>query len=601
MSYYNIQNKPDSNKINFNHPLAKGITALWKVNSQGGGSIHDLMNQHSLPLQVNAEIKDSPIGMSLCSTSTNSGARLTSTISSVKPSTEVSIVYVGMNKGVPTSSSDILAMSYTNGNFPPYVTYGIAYSGSSVLRFYWNNGSFQSVVGSYNISNKAYIAVAVLKPNYAALYVNGILDNSTTSNIGTISYANSQIFAHCPPSYASAANPNSLMSMGIFYNRALTDSEIKELSIDPYCVLRNSKPVALNTTSVTEFVYSGDITFNVNIASTSIYEEIWDYNGDLDLVFNVLSTTSLEGTFVYASDLSFTVTPSSNDVFDVVYSGDLDITLVPASTASHQDEFVYTGTISFSVTPGSNMSYEEVWSYSSNLDVTITPSSTTSFTEIWEYSGDLSFSVTPTSTDVFEIVYSGALDFSLVPNSTTSLGNVYSYASDLDLVFTIDSTTIFQSANEFVYVGDLSVNFNIFSDINVDNVYVGTTSFSLTPSSTTTYEQIWNYLSDLQLSFTPASATELTVEAFTYSGDLNINFNILSGVNVDSVYTGDLDLTFTILSTTSTTGTSSSLDKVKILQTITKDTIGMKTIAKDTIGMSSRVTTHSVGINTKIY
>lgn len=246
------QKPPLGTKINFNHPLAKGLQQMWMFREGAGASVFDSSgntNTGTLPSGVTwaAGRNGKAISLSGASTQVKMGTNLPS--STTIPNNVTISAWTKPGTGIQ-SFGTIAERTYTSVHTSPYHVYkiGANYSGS---------GKFSAELGTKgltptNINALAnytlgvwYLVTLTYDGTTMRLYVNGIQQTTSTAESGNLSYGSNGFVSIGSNASAGENYVGSIDDVRI-YNRALNGYEINSLYTDPYGIFVPQSPVYRN-------------------------------------------------------------------------------------------------------------------------------------------------------------------------------------------------------------------------------------------------------------------------------------------------------------------------------------------------------------------
>lgn len=226
-----IQKPPLGVKINWFHPLARGLVACWLMNEDGGNKIYDLSgNQNNGTLY--GDTKKVPGKFGSCLSFDGVGDYIATT-------------------PVPFGNDNSLTFSawiYLTGadfHVGTIVCKEGGYSGAADFRVYANyelylvNSSITNI-GHNNTSllqNIWYHAVVTYDGTNYAFYLNGIPDGSGV-NVQDFTYKYIDAIGHF---YSAYQEFNGKIDNVMIFNRALTASEVTKLYREPFAMFNNNE------------------------------------------------------------------------------------------------------------------------------------------------------------------------------------------------------------------------------------------------------------------------------------------------------------------------------------------------------------------------
>jgi hypothetical protein len=193
-----------------------------------GGIPYDLINQKFLLGFGGANIKVGPNGYAAFIDSASSAFEDTST--PIRPSTELSIYWVGASVGTPTTDGAIAGISYSNdsGQFP-YIAAFLKYGITTDLIFNYNVGGVaKSIAVSSSIDSTKTSLCGTFKSGSQVLYKNGV-QIAAGSDEGGINYGSNPRLIIGEDYRLASRNSNTRTDLLLVFNRALTPAYIKRL------------------------------------------------------------------------------------------------------------------------------------------------------------------------------------------------------------------------------------------------------------------------------------------------------------------------------------------------------------------------------------
>jgi hypothetical protein len=241
-----VNKPPQGSVIDWGHPLANGLVGCWLLNENGTNSIADLTSSLKIPLVNSAYWNISSFGVGVVSNAYNMGGRLVGLPEKLKPTTSLTLIWRGKILGDHLDAAfqpDLVGVAPDNLDSNPYACYRIFRVGNDqdALACGWNNGatSYRSLTTQDMVATGGSYFFAMTHGGGAVkFYKNGLLVNSTTTNVGTITYtANATLsFGRGGKDYNQYSN--TITNQIIIYNKVLSPSEIKQLYDDPYCFIK---------------------------------------------------------------------------------------------------------------------------------------------------------------------------------------------------------------------------------------------------------------------------------------------------------------------------------------------------------------------------
>jgi hypothetical protein len=155
----------------------------------------------------------------------------------------VSIIWYGMvtGNGTLAGSPALFSVVPNSTDAAPYASYSIVRNNTtaSTINFSWNNGTVQTLTATNTTFNNIPVIIACTHGmGWVKIYKNGILQNSTNSNVGTISYASTATLLVGRHVVTVTNNSQSISFLGLIYNRVLTPFNIRSLCENPYQFIR---------------------------------------------------------------------------------------------------------------------------------------------------------------------------------------------------------------------------------------------------------------------------------------------------------------------------------------------------------------------------
>lgn len=243
-------------KIDFSHPLAKGLIGGWLFR----GSRHlegsfttepDVVRSVNNLLWSNTGTQNNAVISGMLGINFPDGhLTLAAPTSILKPSAEVSLFWKGavLGGGSISNNPAIAAMYHNSSNSAPYVSYGLhRISGdASGVYLLWNNGSIQSITMGGTIDTGAYGTPFNLgfsiKTGDQKVYKNG-LQIGTASVAGTITYDATAPFYLNGSVAATGNNSQSFVDIVWIWDRYLTASEHQLINKNPWIFLKTGKAI----------------------------------------------------------------------------------------------------------------------------------------------------------------------------------------------------------------------------------------------------------------------------------------------------------------------------------------------------------------------
>lgn len=232
----NVQLRPELGMMAMaNHPLCPDL-GLWMFAEGAGTLTRDLVGND--PMTINAPWQTNMSGPAARSDSTGIvGGRILSPTARLKPTTAFTLVWMGriFSSGVTTNNPFFAGMAYDSGGGAPYLAYAIFRPTTATsCTISWNNGTFQSLATTSMLTNgESCMLVFTYGNGSAKFYKNGILKNSTTSGIGTITYGSDpSIYVGCNGITGNYTGIDT--GMVALYGRVLTADQVMQLYVEPY-------------------------------------------------------------------------------------------------------------------------------------------------------------------------------------------------------------------------------------------------------------------------------------------------------------------------------------------------------------------------------
>jgi hypothetical protein len=245
------QKPPLGTRINWGHPLARGLVGCWLLNEGVGWRVCDLINKNILSATTVSgnSWKLSNFGSGLSFTGSYSGYCLPSIPSSLRISFPLTFVFdFTFTAGGDTNYPALAGVAWRgDSNTSPYSCYGFGGDNTVKNNFGWNNAGTSGSTALITTPIGRNHQVGVATSGFQGHYINGVLVASGTAALTTPSYhALSQLHIGGATSWAHQATITAHNML--IYNRALSYAEITYLYAFPYCMIeRPAYPVWMAT------------------------------------------------------------------------------------------------------------------------------------------------------------------------------------------------------------------------------------------------------------------------------------------------------------------------------------------------------------------
>lgn len=239
-AYQFYQKPPLGTQINWSNPLTKSLVGCWLLNEGSGNKANDLLRASNL---INFNANTYFLGDRVSTQVDGAGfwGFLSPNLEKAPP---VTIVWYGMFTGTPEANANIFGISWNNLGSSPYCCYSINVDASGGdFRIALNNGgTFVGMASGYTIeSNIPYVVVAVFRSNSnRELFVNGNSVLLSTTSYSSPTFGNSIVLFGAEPG-ATTRNTACVNYFGMFFHRALTVSEIRSITDNPYQFIQQPK------------------------------------------------------------------------------------------------------------------------------------------------------------------------------------------------------------------------------------------------------------------------------------------------------------------------------------------------------------------------
>jgi hypothetical protein len=241
--------KPQSPAINWSHPLARGLAAVWPFTEGGGDTLHDIVGGGNGTINGSPAWYPSPAGQSMLfdkvddyvSVPSNSANNFTKnwTISFWRrrgPNPEHGGAMI--NKVNPVGYSG----SYQGANYKQYAIRG----GNSVTLDYEYNGNNWDVQTAADVipdDNSWNLITVTMSPALlATIYINGVYSTSDTAPAEVLALDYDLQFGkltYVPGNNFFGGRINDIR----MWNRCLTASEVLNLFVDPWALYKPECPI----------------------------------------------------------------------------------------------------------------------------------------------------------------------------------------------------------------------------------------------------------------------------------------------------------------------------------------------------------------------
>jgi hypothetical protein len=231
--------KPISPRWRPNYPLGNGLKFFLPVNGPSDvGSARDCIS--SLNLSATGGARTGQGGI-VCDSTKGFEATLPASLRLPLPLT---IACKLRFLGTPVSDTGYFGLIRNNNNTSPYISAGLYVDPTGLLGLFADNGG---TTPPYLITSSAITAssrvglrdvhVAVLTATTRTLYLNGVLIASSSGSYVNPGYDASALVA--AGNYTGVTqNPNCVIEGGAIWNRALSGSEVRQLSADFFAPVR---------------------------------------------------------------------------------------------------------------------------------------------------------------------------------------------------------------------------------------------------------------------------------------------------------------------------------------------------------------------------
>lgn len=231
--------KPLNPRFNRNHPLAPGCVAFWPF-AETSGSAVDVVGGVAMAPQSSAKRASAPTGLGGECVGTQVGFSVT-TPTSLRLGLPLTLACLCMFKGTPSSDSKVFGISFNNTAGSPFTSaeIGTGGGGSNIAINSNSSNAFYQVISSTGAASLVGLQsalVAVITSGRQELWLNGVsIASSTTARSNPTYGASSTMDAGFYP--AVSRNNNIVVQCGGIWNRALSDSEVKLFSSDPFGIV----------------------------------------------------------------------------------------------------------------------------------------------------------------------------------------------------------------------------------------------------------------------------------------------------------------------------------------------------------------------------
>lgn len=308
---------PIGSTINWGHPLAEGIKAVFLFNEIGSPPRNLVTNKvYSYMGSPTWETKYH--GWTLVSDANLEGVRDTLE-PSLKLTKKVSALWRGSFNGTPTANAAIFGATYDNANGSPFLSYAMYSNASSLLTYGTNNGGFQNTAGpaiSTYADNRVHNFLLAIQNDAsgAANNSNLFVDNANLaingSQAGDITYSSTAQLEWGEPFGTGISRTNTECSY--IWNRKLTASESAWLWAEPYALIQPPNPV------IRYFFFQTGASQALAATVGSQSEIVIAVENQKDLSSVVESATSVEAGMIADRSLS-SIIDSGSEITTLLY------------------------------------------------------------------------------------------------------------------------------------------------------------------------------------------------------------------------------------------------------------------------------------------
>jgi hypothetical protein len=231
--------KPLNPRFNRQYPLAPGCVAYWPFAETSGVAV-DIVGGVRLAPQTSAKRASAPTGVGGECVGSQVGFGV-ATPTALQLALPITIGVLLRMTGSPSIFHTLFGVSHNSTDADPYFGYAIGLNGSSLLQCGSNSSgvSWNAVTGT-NVSTllgRQSVLVATFTTTRQELWLNGAsLASSTTARTNPTYGSGTTLGAGYYPGVSRTAA--SIVQCGGIWNRALTDTEVKLFSSDPFGVCR---------------------------------------------------------------------------------------------------------------------------------------------------------------------------------------------------------------------------------------------------------------------------------------------------------------------------------------------------------------------------
>ncbi len=228
-------------RLNWAHPLNKGLAGFWLMNEGGGDKLQDLSMNKNVGTLV--DMANPPTaasgwnpgrkGVGLNFDGVNDYVDAGNS-SSLTPLSEVSISVWLKDVGVTGTQKNIINNQYSSVTFKGILMY---VSTANKMNFRIGNGTITSVgITNNNVTSNWEHYVGTYNGTTIKIYRNGVIQTTTGSLTGNIEYSGTTFIIGSTGSNTANGSIDEVR----IWSRALSAQEIMQLYIDPYCMFLNN-------------------------------------------------------------------------------------------------------------------------------------------------------------------------------------------------------------------------------------------------------------------------------------------------------------------------------------------------------------------------
>ncbi len=177
---------PSGSRIDWSHPITRGLVAAFPFNAGDGKIINNVVNAadfltaiagsaDSWEIGINGQIWSCPETLAA-----NSGAKLLTPSASLQPTAEVTVFWRGKVMAMPDlgDGCPLVTLYYNNANTSPVVSYGIYRDNTDstkLLGFHDAGGSLSTITcsGAFAVSNEPVSYALTRRSGATKVYKNG--------------------------------------------------------------------------------------------------------------------------------------------------------------------------------------------------------------------------------------------------------------------------------------------------------------------------------------------------------------------------------------------------------------------------------------------